>query len=287
MVVALPLCGAELKIDHVTLAGVRLDEMRAAFSAATGIPTEYGGPHSNHATEMALASFPDGSYFELMGIQQQADPAAVAAHTWSRFLRGNGGPCAFALRVADVNAEIQRLLANGIHVGKAEKSGRTRPDGVALSWETADIGSGPRGSFFPFLIRDFTARENRVYPSGKPTSTRFRGIGLVVIGVHDLEPAIAQYRRAFQLAEPKRQRDEAFGANLAWFEGTPVVLAASLAPNTWLANRVESYGESPCAFVLTASGGMIGEQPSKWFGRTLWWIGDAKLNWRLGVWMTP
>ena len=58
-----------MKIDHVTVAGSRIDDMRHAFSSATGIPTEYGGPHANHLTEMALASFPDGSYIELMGIQ--------------------------------------------------------------------------------------------------------------------------------------------------------------------------------------------------------------------------
>jgi hypothetical protein len=85
-ILALPVCGAELKIDHVTLAGVRLEEMRQAFTAATGIPTEYGGAHSNHVTEMALASFPDGSYLELMGIQKGADPAAVTAHTWNQFV---------------------------------------------------------------------------------------------------------------------------------------------------------------------------------------------------------
>jgi catechol 2,3-dioxygenase-like lactoylglutathione lyase family enzyme len=284
MVLALPVCGAELKIDHVTIAGARLGEMREAFSAAAGIPTEYGGPHSNHATEMALASFPDGSYMELMGIQQGADPAAVTAHTWSRFLRENGGPCAFALRVTDVNAEIQRLSHAGIRVGEAEKSGRTRPDGVALSWETADAGPGPRGSFFPFLIRDFTPRENRVYPSGKPTTTRFRGVGLVVIGVRSLEESIALYRKAFQLPEPKRQRDEAFGADLAWFNGTPVALAAPVTPGSWLAQRIAHYGDSPCAFVLTASGGMVGSKPSNWFGRPLFWVDNGKLGWHLGAW---
>jgi hypothetical protein len=50
----------------------------------------------------------------------------------------------------------------GIRVGKPEISGHTRPDGEALSWEAADAGPGPRGSFFPFLIRDFTPRENRL-----------------------------------------------------------------------------------------------------------------------------
>jgi hypothetical protein len=286
MTLALPVCGVELKIDHVTLAGARLADMRQALTAAAGIPTEYGGPHSNHVTEMALTSFPDGSYLELMGLQQGAPPAAVAAHTWSQFLRDNGGPCAFALRVTDVNAEIKRLASAGIHVGAAEKSGRTRPDGVALSWETADVASGPRGSFFPFLIRDFTPREHRAYPSGKPTSARFQGIGAVVIGVRQLEPSIAQYRKAFQLPEPKRQRDEAFGADLAWFEGTPVILAAGLASDSWLARRIARYGESPCAFLLTAAGGIVGQNPSSWFGRPLLWFSDAKLGWHLGVWVT-
>ena len=287
MVLALPVCGAELKIDHVTLAGARLQEMREGFTAATGIPTEYGGAHANHITEMALASFPDGSYLELMGIQKGADAGAVATHTWGRFLRDNGGPCAFALRVMDVTAEIQRLSKAGIRVGDAEKSGRTRPDGVALSWETADVGSGPRGSFFPFLIRDFTSRENRAYPSGRPTSTRFRGVGLVVIGVRDLEGSIAQYRKAFQLPEPKRQRDRAFDADLAWFEGTPVALAVSLTRDSWLAQRISHYGDSPCAFVLTATSRMTGRKASNWFGRSIFWMGDAKLGWHLGAWMVP
>lgn len=284
LVAALPALSAELKIDHVTLAGSKLEEMRQAFTAATGISTEYGGPHSNHATEMALASFPDGSYVELMGIQRDADPAAVASHVWSRSLRENGGPCAFALRAADVSAEVQRLSSVGVRVGANERSGRTRPDGVALSWETADAGPGPRGSFLPFLIRDLTPRENRVYPSGKPTTTRFNGVGLVVIGVHDLEQSIALYRKAFQLPEPRRQRDAAFGAELAWFEGTPVALAAPLAPDSWLAHRIGRFGDSPCAFVLAPTGGLIGSNPSSWFGRRVYWSDGAGLGGRIGAW---
>ncbi len=245
---------------------------------------EYGGPHANHMTEMALASFPDGSYLELMGIQHGADPAAVASHTWSQFLRRNGGPCAFALRVTDVNAEIERLKRAGIRVGAAEKSGRTRPDGVTLFWETADVGPGPRGSFFPFLIRDFTPRENRAYPSGKPTTAQFRGIALVVIGVRNLEASIAQYRKAFDLPAPKRQRDEAFGADLVWFEGSPVVLAAPMPVDSWLARRIAQYSDSPCAFVLGTATGMNGQKTSNWFGHPISWVGDVNLGWRLGVW---
>lgn len=278
-----PLIGADFVIDHATLAGTSLESMRKAFTAATGIPTEYGGPHANHVTEMALASFPDGSYVELMGLQKGVDAAAVAAHTWSQALRNNAGPCAFALRVSDVTAEIEQLKKTGIRVGVAEKSGRTRPDGVTLSWETADIGPGPRGSFFPFLIRDFTPRPLRVYPSGKPTTTRFRGIGFVVIGVKNLEQAIAEYRKAFGLPAPKRQRDNTLEADLAGFENTPVVLAAALTPNSWLSHRITMYGDSPCAFILASAAAFPGQNSSNWFGHALFWVDDQDLGGRLGI----
>jgi hypothetical protein len=284
MMIAISGFGADVQIDHVTIAGARLQQMRDAFTAATGIPTEYGGPHANHATEMALASFPDGSYLELMGIQAGADPAAVKAHTWNRALRNNGGPCAFALRAANVGAEVERLKRAGVRVGAAEKSGRARPDGVTLSWETADVGPGPRGSFFPFLIRDFSPREKRVYPSGKPTSTAFRGIGQVVIGVRNLEASIAEYRKAFGLAGPKRQRSDAFEAELAWFEGTPIVLAEAMKSGSWLARRVAEYGASPCAFLITTSLPVDGRKTENWFGNPVAWADDAKLGWRLGMW---
>jgi hypothetical protein len=237
-------------LDHVTLAGARLEDMREAFTAATGVPTEYGGLHSNHATEMALASFPDGSYIELIGIQPQADPAALAAHPWSEFLRCNAGPCAFALSVTDLNGEVRRLTAAGIRAGGSQKAGRTRPDGVSIAWETAEVGPGHLGSFFPFLIHDSTPREHRVYPSGRPTSTRCGGIGLVVIGVRDLDESIATYRKAFPVAAPLRQRDKSFGADTAWFEGTALMLAQGLEPDSWLARRTAFFGESPCAFAL-------------------------------------
>jgi hypothetical protein len=284
-----PLFGAELKIDHVTVAGTQLQELREAFTAVTGIPTEYGGPHSNKATEMALASFPDGSYIELMGLQKGADASAVAAHAWSPFLRKDAGPCAFALRVPDVSAEVARLRSAGVIAGSTEKSGRTRPDGVVLSWETAGVGAGPRGEFFPFLIRDFTPRDQRVFPEGRPTAKLFGGVGLVVIGVRDLNASIAQYRKAFALAAPKRQRDDAFGADLAWFEGTPVVLAASLSTGSWLGQRIAELGEAPCAFVLSASKGvtMTAEKAQRWAGHTVIWFSDAKLGWRLGVQTAP
>ena len=255
--------------------------MRHALTSATKLPTEYGGPHSNNATEMALVSFPDGSYLELIGIQPEADPAAVSGHAWGKFLRGtlprNGaGPCAFALRAGDLNAV-------GVKVGAPESGGRIRPDGTRISWETADIGVRPRGSLFPFLIRDLTPRENRVFPGGKPTTERFSGIGKVVIGVQDLAGAIAQYREAFDLPAPRGEQNTQFGAELAWFEGTPIVLARGSADSSWLSRRVHEYGDAPCAFLLTGAGDFAAPPGSNWFGSPVSWVDEAQLGWRLGI----
>jgi len=276
------LAAADLKVDHATVAGTNLDAMRKTLTAVAGFSPEYGGPHSNHATEMALVSFPDGSYLELMGIQAKPDPAAVAAHVWSKFLTTNAGPCAFALRVTDINAEVRQLKSAGITTGAPEAAGRTRPDGTKLVWQTVNVGPGHRGSLFPFLIGDLTPRENRAYPSGKPTTDRFGGIAKVVIGVNDLDSAIAQYRKAFGLPAPLRQQDARFGADLAWFEGTPVVLARGLGESSWLSKRVREYGDAPVAFILTAGNGIAGSA-SRWFDHSIFWMDDAKLGWRLGV----
>src|SRR5580692_11980976 len=89
---ALPVMAQQFHIDHVTVAGKDVKAMTEALRKAAGITAEYGGPHSNHATEMALASFPDGSYLELIAIQPHADPAALTAHYWHKFLKGDAGP---------------------------------------------------------------------------------------------------------------------------------------------------------------------------------------------------
>ena len=136
---------------------------------------------------MALTSFPDGSYLELIAIQRRADPAAVAAHEWHVAMESNGGPCAWAVRprisvFRDCNGCALRQFPSRM----LKETHALRPDKVRLDWETAQVGSG-NGTFFPFLIHDFTPREDRAFPSGKPTTATFSGISKVVIGVKDLD----------------------------------------------------------------------------------------------------
>ena len=279
-------CGAgaaDFQIDHATVAGSNMQQMQAKL-AAIGIPSVYGGAHTNHASEMALVSFPDGSYLELMALQPNADPKAVAEHVWSKFLRGNAGPAAWAIRSKDIAAEVQRLKAAGIPVAEPERSGRQRPDGVKLVWETSNVGREVRGTFFPFLIQDFTPREQRAFPEGKPVTRDFRGVSRVVIAVRNLDDAIKRYRQAFGLPAAIKQVDSNFGAHLAIVGSAPVVLAQPLTADSWLAKRLDDFGEAPCAFILAATRGGRYKPMSKarWFGAEISWFDEDKLGWRLG-----
>jgi hypothetical protein len=274
---------AESMIDHVTVAGSDLKRLRAALLAA-GIPSEYGGPHRNAASEMALTSFPDGSYLELIAPRPDAGTQALERHNWGQFMKGNAGPCAWAARVKDMHAEVKPLRAAGIAVSDPEQGGRERPDGVRLEWETAQVGSEPNGAFFPFLIRDITARKLRVFPGGKPTTTDFNGVNRVVIAVRDLAAAIERYRAAYALPAPIKQVDASWGAQLALMGSVPVVLAAPLHPRSWLAERIAQFGEGPCAFVLSARrpGRYQAASHTRWFGVDIAWFDPATLGWRLG-----
>jgi hypothetical protein len=274
---------ATLTVDHVTVAGTDLKKMQASL-AAVGLPSEYGGPHSNHATEMAQTSFPDGSYLESIAIQPNADAKAVAAHYWSKWMQGNAGPCAWAVRSTDIGAEIQRLRTAGVTVNPAVRSGRDRPDGTRLDWEAAPAGVEPNGTFFPFLIHDFTPRELRAFPSGKPATKDFSGIARVVIAVHDLKASVARYQKAYGLPAPVQQVDASFGAKLAMFSGTPAVLAEPLNAQSWLAARLQQFGEGPCAFILGGrkGGAYQAASKSRWFGVDISWLDAAKLGWHLG-----
>ena len=279
--IASTLMAQQLHIDHVTVAGKNVKAMQKALQAA-GIPSEYGGPHSNHATEMALASFPDGSYLELIAIQPKADPAALAAHYWHTFMEADAGPCAWAVRPADLSAEVERLRNAGIAVTDPRRAGRKQPDGVELDWETAQIGP-TNGGFFPFLIHDFTPRDNRAFPTGKPTTTEFSGIVKVVIGVRDLDSAIARYRVAYGLPPPERQKYRSGAVELAWFRGTPVVLEQPLGSGTLLDVRLKRFGDAPIAFILGAPAGFSPQMvTTRWFGSRIFWADYVPLGWQLG-----
>ncbi|MFQ5610625.1 MAG: VOC family protein [Anaerolineae bacterium] len=274
-----------LKIDHVTIAGPALEPLRAAFSNV-GLATEYGGPHSNGVTHMALLGFDDGSYIELISTLK----AGQTAPWWNRHIQYDGGPCAWAVRVADIAQEGRRIAGLGVPIQGPKYFHRERPDGIRVEWDLVYLGDQQAGAKLPFLIADRTPRDYRVRPTPAVAGSELTGIARVVLGVQALEPALDLFRRLYDWPPPEIEAQGEFGARLANFEGQPVILAEPLRAGNWLDDRLARFDECPCAFLigsrnLDESGQRPGlERRETWFERRVAWFNEEKLrSIRLGI----
>jgi hypothetical protein len=140
------------------------------------------------------------------------------------------------------------------------------------------------------MIQDKTARELRVKPSASMKGSPLTGISVVVVGVKDLDDSMTLFRKSFGLPTPRTEEQKDFGARLAYFPGTSVILAAPLSKDGWLAKRLEAYGNSPVAFLLgTDNPGEAAKRfeltdRGTWFGKNVQWFDPDKLHGvRLGV----
>jgi len=140
------------------------------------------------------------------------------------------------------------------------------------------------------MIQDKTPRELRVKPSASIKGSALTGIAVVVIGVKDLDAATGSFRKAYGLDEPKIEEHKEFGAKLAYFPGTPVMLATPLDSSSWLTARLAKFGESPVAYLLgTSDFGAAAKKYSAgsetaWFGKKVAWFDERKVSGaRLGV----
>ena len=279
--------GQTLHVDHASFCGSDLDKMRQQF-AAVGLATEYGGPHKV-VTHMALLGFDDGSYLELIAPKEPAKPIP-ADQSWGKQMSGNAGPCAWAVEVSDIKTEVERLKKAGFKAEGPFPGERKKPDGTQIRWETGAVMDGERGSVLPFFIHDLTPRSNRVKPSPSVSGTELTGVAAVVIGVKDMNAAIAKFRKAYGWEEPTQIKDPEFGATLAMFQDgsvalpQPVVLAAPLASTSWLAKHIETYGEAPAALLIGSRDFDRSRtrlhvlQTANWFGRPIAWLDSQKLG---------
>lgn len=273
-----------LKIDHVTIAGERLDKLQRAF-AQIGLTPDYGGPHSNQITHMALVGFDDGSYIELISRMEKGQESPW----WHQHIVQDGGACAWAIQVDDITREAERIAAHGIKVRGPEPYHRERSGGKLVQWDLAFLGDYEPGSKLPFLIADRTPRSFRVQPSASVTGNDLTGVRKVVLGVRNLSAASREFMRVFAWSAPESEIDPLFGAELAAFPGQPVILAQPTADN-WLEKRLDKFGESPCACLLhsrdwNASVGERNLAPGRaWFqSRVAWFDLEGLAGTRLGV----
>ncbi len=277
--------GVALKVDHVTLAASELEPVRRRF-AELGLATDYGGPHSNGATHMALLGFDDGSYVELISTLEPGTTSPL----WDAQIRNTAGPAAWAVELNDLARERERLAGAGVAAQGPVPMTRARPDGTVLGWELLFPGDAPPGATLPFVICDRTPRTLRVCPSASVAGSELGGVAGVVVGVRSIEETAGLFRHAYGWSKPLLADHGGLGARLAGFAGTPVVLAEPAGASSWFAGRIARYGESPSAFLLTTSDLTRSADrlpllaPEPWFGRMLSWIDPERLfGWRLGL----
>jgi len=279
----------KIEIDHATVCGSSLDELRRTFADA-GLTTDYGGPHANGVTHMALLGFEDGSYLELIAPMKPETAASGLTAGWAKLMHSDAGAGAWAIRTSNIEEEVDRLRAAGIEVTSPEHGGRKKVDGTALRWQTAAAGPGSPGALLPFMIQDETSRDLRVRPSEGIRDTGLTGVGMVLLGVSELDTAILSFRRAYGWATPGIEEYPELGARLAYFASTPVMLATPLDDRSGLASRLQHFGDCPSAFLLVTSDVEVASQRFRlvqadtWFRRKLAWFEDKKLHGaRLGV----
>jgi hypothetical protein len=280
--------GTPLKIDHPSICGSALAPMESAFAEA-GLSTEYGGPHATGGTHMALLGFEDGSYLEL--IAPQGSRSSVRDSPWGKAMAGDAGPCAWAVGTSNIRRDVDRLVSLRVTTSGPDPGSRARPDGTVIRWKTATLGKGIRGATLPFLIEDVTPRELRVRPSPSAAAGGLTGIRFIVVGVKRLEPAIAEFRRAWGWGAPEIGIDRALGARLAFFPGEPAVLAEPLSKKgSPVAYRLQRLGAGPIAIVLGtrdfdgARKRFDLQSPRVWFGKSIAWFPSNHLRGaRIGV----
>jgi hypothetical protein len=176
--------------------------------------------------------------------------------------------------------EADHLKKAGIPVKPPEHGSRKRPDGMSIEWMTADVGTS--GSTLPFVIEDETPRAWRVQTSASVQGAPVSGVESVVLGVNNLDAAIALFRKAYGWSAPLTETQKDFG-KLAYFPGEPVILAAPFGGG-WLAERLGKYGETPVAYLLATRDFAVATKKYKlsasktWFGQRVAWFDAGKLK---------
>src|ERR1700693_2370427 len=101
-----------LEIDHVSVCGSNLDTLRQAFTEV-GLTPDFGGPHGNGITQMAIIGFEDASYIALIAPIQ---PGAAACSEWAKFMSEDAVTCAWAVGTNVLLQQVDRLKKAGIAV---------------------------------------------------------------------------------------------------------------------------------------------------------------------------
>jgi Glyoxalase-like domain len=142
-------------IDHLVIACADPAAAAVELESGIGLAATGGGRHEGAGTYNRIAWLADGSYLELVGIEDRA--AAASAHALSDVLfpildRG-GGLAAYALADDDIETTVEALRAAGSAIGPVTHGSRRRDDGELVEWWMAHPPPELARRGLPFLIQ--------------------------------------------------------------------------------------------------------------------------------------
>ena len=176
-------------IDHLVVAAADLDAGAAELEDIVGLVCTAGGRHEGLGTVNRIAFLADGSYVEIMTVEDPAQALAwtIGVATLAALERG-GGLAGYALNDDELPITVGVLRAAGSRIGPVTPGARRRTDGEMVRWWTA-IAEPLGAEGLPFLIRHaryggewgpaaVAARAAIPHPAGSPV--RLAGLGLAV-----------------------------------------------------------------------------------------------------------
>lgn len=199
-------------IDHIVIAGPKLDDLTATFKAL-GFTVVGGGRHPIGSYN-TLIGLQDGAYIELLSFYEDSPK-----HYWWEAVHVKGGGLIdFCLRTDNIRGDYAIFAEQGVEMSPLVGLSRVRVDGYHLSWLNNEIYGQFQG-LIPFIIEDETAREERV-PTETDHKNGVTGIESITLAARDLDLASRIMRAA--LSQPGAAvEDERLAAKGIVFELGP------------------------------------------------------------------
>ncbi len=165
-------------IDHIVIAGAKLDDLTAAFKAL-GFNVVAGGRHPIGSYN-TLVGLQDGAYIELLSFYEESPKH----YWWDAVHSKGGGLIDVCMQTDDIRADYAVFEKQGVEMSPLVGLSRVRFDGYQLSWLNNEIYGQYQG-LIPFIIEDETPREERV-PKENEHANGVTGIDTITLAASDI-----------------------------------------------------------------------------------------------------
>jgi hypothetical protein len=141
-------------IDHLVIATEDPDAAAVDLEETVGLRCTGGGRHEGLGTRNRIAWLADGSYLELIGIDDadRARTSPVGRASLHTLETHGPGLATYALRVDDLPSSVAGLQAAGSSFGPPQHGSRLRDDGEVVEWRVAFPDGELGAAATPFLI---------------------------------------------------------------------------------------------------------------------------------------